>query len=182
MDAVLANMIKVGIVSSVDPNGPTVRVTYPDKDHHVSSDLQLVVSDSLNNKRYFNYDVGEQVLTLSLPNSTGATQGFVLGALYSTEDQALAGMTKDKYRMDYLDGAFWEYDRDAHQLTANIPSKVSINVGEIVSAIVGQSIIVNVPKIIVTGDVIAGGISLIHHTHGGVEPGGGSTAPPNGGG
>lgn len=28
------------------------------------------------------------------------------------------------------------------------------------------------------GDVIAEGVSLTHHTHGGVEPGGGQTAPP----
>jgi len=30
----------------------------------------------------------------------------------------------------------------------------------------------------VTGDVVAGGISLRHHTHGGVEPGGGQTGAP----
>lgn len=29
-----------------------------------------------------------------------------------------------------------------------------------------------------TGDIVAGGISLMHHTHGGVEPGGGSTGEP----
>lgn len=31
----------------------------------------------------------------------------------------------------------------------------------------------------VTGDVIASGVSLVHHTHGGVVPGGASTAEPN---
>lgn len=35
--------------------------------------------------------------------------------------------------------------------------------------------------IISEGDVIAGGVSLMHHTHSGVEPGGGSTGQPNGG-
>ncbi|MBA1443516.1 MAG: phage baseplate assembly protein [Gammaproteobacteria bacterium] len=30
----------------------------------------------------------------------------------------------------------------------------------------------------VTGDVIANGISLVNHTHGGVEPGGGNTGAP----
>lgn len=34
--------------------------------------------------------------------------------------------------------------------------------------------------ITVTGDVIASGISLVTHTHGGVVPGGGSTGEPNG--
>lgn len=33
--------------------------------------------------------------------------------------------------------------------------------------------------ITVTDDVIAGGISLVMHTHGGVDPGGSNTAPPN---
>lgn len=32
----------------------------------------------------------------------------------------------------------------------------------------------------VTGDVVASGISLVHHRHGGVIPGGGSTGEPNG--
>lgn len=31
----------------------------------------------------------------------------------------------------------------------------------------------------VTGDVIASGISLVHHTHGGVVPGGSNTGEPN---
>ncbi|MEJ1378180.1 MAG: phage baseplate assembly protein V [Candidatus Sedimenticola sp. (ex Thyasira tokunagai)] len=31
----------------------------------------------------------------------------------------------------------------------------------------------------VTGDVIASDISLVNHTHGGIEPGGGSTGTPN---
>lgn len=35
--------------------------------------------------------------------------------------------------------------------------------------------------IISEGDVIAGGVSLMHHTHSGVEPGVGSTGQPNGG-
>lgn len=35
--------------------------------------------------------------------------------------------------------------------------------------------------VIAEGDVIAGGVSLMHHTHGGVQPGGGSTGQPNGG-
>lgn len=30
-----------------------------------------------------------------------------------------------------------------------------------------------------TGDVIAQGVSLVHHTHGGVMPGGGNTGEPN---
>lgn len=35
--------------------------------------------------------------------------------------------------------------------------------------------------VIAQGDVVAGGVSLMHHTHPGVEPGGGSTGQPNGG-
>lgn len=31
----------------------------------------------------------------------------------------------------------------------------------------------------VTGDVVASGVSLVHHTHGGVTPGGGNTGEPN---
>ncbi len=31
----------------------------------------------------------------------------------------------------------------------------------------------------VTGDVVASGVSLVHHTHGGVQPGGADTEEPN---
>lgn len=42
----------------------------------------------------------------------------------------------------------------------------------------GGKMIVN-GDIEVTGDVIASGVSLVHHTHGGVLPGGASTGEPN---
>ncbi len=39
-------------------------------------------------------------------------------------------------------------------------------------------ITLDAPLVIATGDVIASGVSLVHHTHGGVTPGVGSTGPP----
>jgi hypothetical protein len=41
-----------------------------------------------------------------------------------------------------------------------------------------DQVTVNSPTAVCSGDVIASGISLVHHVHGGVEPGGGNTGQP----
>lgn len=57
----------------------------------------------------------------------------------------------------------------------NAPSNEGTNP---VFALGGGKIIVQ-GNIEVTGDVIASGVSLVHHTHGGVTPGGASTGEPD---
>ena len=54
----------------------------------------------------------------------------------------------------------------------------SADTGTPMMDLAGGKIIFN-GDIEVTGDVIASGISLVHHAHPGIEPGGGTTGEPN---
>ncbi|MCY1381814.1 hypothetical protein D9M69_697700 [compost metagenome] len=70
-----------------------------------------------------------------------------------------------------------DYDHASHRLSATLPAGGTASLiapggvqiqGDV--AITGQ--------VTVTQDVVAGGISLIHHRHPGIQPGGGQTGEP----
>jgi phage baseplate assembly protein gpV len=80
----LSNLVRVGTVSSFDPERHTARVVFADKDRLVSHVLPLIRRGTGGIKDQFPVDVGEQVLCLFLAN--GEETGFVLGTLFSRPD------------------------------------------------------------------------------------------------
>lgn len=146
MDNILKNLIRVGKVSSVDPEKATARVAF-EAQNLVSYDLRVLQLQTLQNKDYYLPDVGEHVVCIFLP--TGNAEGFVMGSFYAGEDKPPVASV-DKRVVSFSDGTVIEYDREAHVL------KINTN-GEICIEAVGN---VNVG-----GDVIADGISLKNHTH-----------------
>lgn len=158
MENVLKNLIRVGRVSAVDPASATARVVFEAQDL-VSYDLPVLQRQTLRNKDYYLPDVGEHVVCIFLP--TGNAEGFVLGAIYSDEDQPPVS-SPDKRIVQFEDGTRIEYDRSTHALTINA---------------VGPVHIVAAGNINVTGDVIADGISLKSHVHPENDYGG-PTGPP----
>lgn len=146
MDNVTKNLIRVGRVSSVDPKTATARVVF-EAQGVVSYDLPVLQRQTLRNKDYWLPDVGEHVVCIFLP--TGNAEGFILGAIYSDEDQPPVS-SQDKRVVQFEDGTRIEYDRSTRTLTINAVGPVNI-------AAAGN---VNV-----TGDVIADGISLKNHVH-----------------
>lgn len=158
MDAILKNLIRVGRVSSLGK--ATARVVFPDRQNMVSYDLQVIVRKSQNDKDYWMPDIGEQVVCLFLPS--GNAQGFILGSFYSDVDQPPVD-NPNKRHVTFADGTVIEYDRSTHTLTVNAQGPVNI---------------VAAGNVNVTGDVVADGISLKSHVHGGVDPGGGTTGQP----
>ncbi len=158
MDAVLKNLVRVGRVSSTDPEQATVRVVFADRQNLVSYDLPVIVRQSLRNKDYWMPHVGEQVVCLFLPN--GNAQGFILGSFYSTNDRPPVN-TGEKRCVQFEDGTHLEYDSSNHTLT-----------------IIAQGPIHVVGQVTVAGDVIADGISLKNHAHGGVRSGGDTSGVP----
>lgn len=158
MDAVLKNMVRVGRVSSRGTG--TVRVVFGDRQNMVSYDLSVIVQQSQDNKDWWMPDVGEQVVCLFLPN--GNAQGFVLGSFYSDVDMPPVS-DPNKRHIRFEDGTSVEYDRSTHTMTIECQGPVNITAAG---------------NVRVTGDVIADGISLKTHVHGGVEPGGGTTGQP----
>lgn len=159
----LESLIRVGRVSSINPAAATARVAYEDRSKMVSAELPVLVRGSRNNKDYWMPDPGEQVLCLFLPNGRG--QGYIVGSFYSAADSPPV-TTEQKRSMIFADGTKVEYDTLTSTLTIDARGPVNI---------------IAAGGVTVTGDVIADGISLKHHTHGGVQTGSGSSGPPKGG-
>ncbi len=117
-------------------------------------------------------EIGSQVVIVA--PSGNIDQGVILsGALYSDANPAPAD-TATVHRTIYADGAVIEYDRAAHRLTAVLPAG-----GEIDLTAPG-GVTIN-GDLVVTGDVNAGGaggVSLLHHKHDGVQSGGSLTNEP----
>lgn len=157
------SIIRVGRVSSVNPVTATARVVF-EAQGVVSYDLPVLQRQTLRNKDYYLPDVGEHVVCIFLP--TGNAEGFILGAIYSDEDQPPVS-SQDKRGVQFEDGTTVEYDRATHTLAIKAVGPVNI---------------VATGNVNVAGDVIADGISLKTHVHSGVMSGTSDTGPPKGGG
>lgn len=156
------NVIRSGQISSINAANGTARVTFADKDDLVSYDLPVLQRSTLKNKDYSMPDIGESVVCIFQPN--GVAEGFVVGAHYNEEDKPPVS-DPDVRQVTFEDGTVVSYNRSSHVLDINCGS--------------GTVNIVAGGNVNVTGDVIADGISLKEHVHGGVVPGGGSSGPPS---
>jgi len=128
----------------------------------------------------------EQVLLLS-PSGQMAN-GVVFTGLFSDAIPA-NGDRPGLHRRTYHDGAVIEYDSIAHHLRADLPeggttSLISTGGIHIVCPITQEGDYTQTGNQNVTGtvtvsvDVVAAGISLVKHVHGGVMPGSGQTGGP----
>lgn len=112
-------MIRFGNISSIDAANCRVRVQFDD-DGMVSHWLPVVVNGSRDNKYFHIFDVNEHVVCLMDEYSEN---GVVIGAIY--DSQNAAGVSKDKARIEFSDGAIVEYDRSVSSM------KVAISTTEI---------------------------------------------------
>lgn len=121
----LTRLIRIGKVSSVDCAKGTARVAFNDYDKMVSFDLPVLQTNTYRNKDYSMPDIGENVLCLFLPN--GTVEGFIIGSFYS--DAVTPPESSGNYRsVKFADGTFVRYDRDKHELTAEIgATKITAN-------------------------------------------------------
>lgn len=117
-DGTIRNLIRIGIVSSVNEINGTVRVIFDDKDDMVSSELPLL------NYEYNIPEIKEQVLCLFLPN--GLSQGFCLGGFYSLINPPPI-QSKDVYYKKFSDGTSIQYNKSTKQLTINSNNPIIIN-------------------------------------------------------
>jgi phage baseplate assembly protein V len=124
LEARVNQMVRVGVVTSVYDAAGTVRVRLPDSAGVISKPLRVLFAKTRDNKSYDMPDVGEEVLCIFLP--IGLQQGFVLGAMYSSED--LVPVTdRDKVHYKAKDGTFFEYDRENHKLTIDVQGDIEMN-------------------------------------------------------
>lgn len=176
--ALIANLIRVGEVTSVNTEALTARVRFQDRDDIESFDLHVVTYNSHKNKRYWTPDVGENVLCLFLP--TGVEAGFILGAYYPAPVNRPEN-SLDVDVMEYEDGTRIEYNRADHRLLVDLgATKIAVDRSSILLESNSSSVTIN------SGGVAVVGGSLTHngvnvgdsHAHSGIIPGPANTGGP----
>jgi phage baseplate assembly protein V len=113
----LPDLIKIGEVSSVDPEKCTARVVFDDEDSLVSYDLQILQRNTYENQDYQMVHPGEDVVCLFL--GPGQEDGFIIGSLYAGEIKPPEA-SLDRRTVVFSDDTRVCYDRHEHKLTVTI--------------------------------------------------------------
>ena len=141
---IVSRLLRVGVVSTVNPDNATVRVKIGDQSDLVTYECPVVFAKTHNDKAYWMPDPGDHVLVLSLPY--GVSQGFVLGAVYSRTDTVPVS-SRDKWRYEFKDGSVFEYDRNKNHLDINVKGTVALHADGAVTIDSGKSVAVTAPRI-----------------------------------
>lgn len=151
----LSEYIFVGLVSSVDAAHGTAVVTRPDRDGRTTAPLSVVQRGTKSTKDFWMPAIDDQVLCVLLPNTSGCgpSTGYIVGAVYSDVDTVPSGAGDSTRVLDH-----------PGDVTMRIGGKLTITAGTL--------------DIQGGGDVVASGISLVSHVHGGVKSGGSTTSGP----
>lgn len=170
----LENLIRFGTIAEVDTDEARCRV----KTGGITTAwLPWFVQRAGQDATWEAPSINEQCVVFS-PSGDPAT-GVVLFGLYS-EQFAAPDNSHARRRRKYRDGAVIDYDTDTHTLKATLPAGGKIIAtapggfdltGDV--AIKGNVAITG--KVDATADVTAGGISVMNHTHPGVQGGPSST-------
>lgn len=181
----VAEVIKYGVISSIDAEKATARVTFSDRDNVVSYDLPITFTNTGFAKMYSMPKVGQPVKCSFL--GTGMEDGFIDGSFYNSEN--VPPKTGNVHYVAFDDGALVEYDADSKIITLKsggggilLDDDVTVSKNLIVkngisSGSEGGDFTIT-GSVTATGDITASGVSLKNHKHGGVQNGGGTTSGP----
>lgn len=112
----LSEILRVGIVTTKDPQNMLCRVLFPDTptDAVTSYWMPVLVNRAQGDTYYDLPDIDSTVLCAFLPN--GPEQGFILGSFYP---KGTAPCTDENiYQHKFKDSTYIEYNRNSHKLTA----------------------------------------------------------------
>lgn len=143
LETIINQMVRQGVVTSVNEEAATVRVRMPDADDTVSKELPVLFRKTQDNKEYDLPDIGEQVVCLFLAN--GLEQGFVIGSPYSSVDKPPVS-NRDKKHYRFSDGSWLEYDRKQQKFTGEIKGDVNLVVNNDVVVDAGNDLVATVGK------------------------------------
>lgn len=119
-------IVREGIVSAVNPQAHSARVTFPDKDDVVSDWLPVLCLFGMENKSYALPDVGESVICLFASNDDLSGTGFIIGSRYDDKNTPKAN-SQDICRLDFKDGTFIQFDRAKSELRIECKGDIIIN-------------------------------------------------------
>ena len=127
LEALLNQMIRTGVVESVQEDTGKIRVRFPDTDDLVSMEIPVLFGRTADNQHYDMPDEGEQWVCLFLPN--GPEQGYALGTLYSESDPVPVRDRNTRYYR-FKDSTFESYDRENHVMTLDVKGRLDIRCDE----------------------------------------------------
>lgn len=197
----MSEMVSIGTVEEQnysDPKAPRVRVKIGNK---VTGWIPWSSGSAGGNTDWEPLDKGEQVI-MAAP-SGDLSQAVILGTIHQNSAEA-PDKDPDVTARKWKDGSRQSYNRKSHawNLTLNTAGTFVVNVGkstltirngsaslstDSITLIATQSIACTTPKmtvsgdVIVGGDVVASGVSLVNHIHTGVKMGNQVSGPPLGG-
>lgn len=153
---------RIGEVVDVDAKLHRAKVHFEDLDDLTSEWLPVIISGAVSRQDYRLPAKGDQVVCCFL--SAGTEEGFVIGAYYRESDapeesgeNIIYTRFPDGSLVKWSDGALLVIAKQGVTITGNV------HVNGTVTA---------------TGDVVASGVSLNSHVHGGVQSGGATTSGP----
>lgn len=123
----MQDLIRIGIVSAVDPSTASARVTFDDLDDGqneglLSDWLPIAQHGSTEDAGYWMPNVGAQVICVM--QSNGIEAGYVIGTIYNAVDVP-ASTGAGKWYRRFADGTVIEYD-PASGVTIDTPLAVTI--------------------------------------------------------
>lgn len=179
----IENLIRFGTITEIQMKPPRVQV----KTGALTTGwLPWIASRAGADREWNPPTVNEQIILFSPSGQLG--NGIVLTGLFSDHIPA-NGDREGLHRRTYRDGAVIEYDSITHHLNATLPNDGTTNLIStggihIIGPITHKGDYTQTGNQIVTGkvtiseDVVAAGISLVKHLHGGVMSGDGNSGTP----
>jgi phage baseplate assembly protein V len=119
----MANMLRVGTVATLDESAAKVTIAIGEI---TTKPLPWLTRRAGEDRDWWAPEPGEQVMVLSPGGDLG--QGVVLPAIYQNNYPAPANV-KHKRRVEFADGGFFEYDRQAGKMTINVVGDAQIDIG-----------------------------------------------------
>lgn len=176
---------RIGKISSFDYPKGTAKITYEDKNDSTTAFFSFLAF------QYWMPKVGDQVMVAHLSNGTCAAT--ILGPVWHDGHRPPEGF-EGLYRKEYSNDtgkAYQRYDAKAGEYSETITgtmtikptdtwklqtgaTTITVNPDGSVAISAPTGVTIDTSVVTVTGDVVAGGISLQKHTHTGVH---GETSP-----
>lgn len=113
LESTLTEIIRVGTVSSTNPQKHTARVTISDEDNLTTHELAVLCRNTFKNHDYNMPDVGDDVLCVFMPQ--GIEEGFILGSFYAG-NVVPPTSKQDERKVEFADGTTVTYNRQSHSL------------------------------------------------------------------
>lgn len=122
----LDNLVREGVVSSVNYYTCRCRVTFSDRNGLVSDELPVLTLYASKNKTYALPAVGERVVVLSVSNDYTSGGGYVIGSLYAGDNDPDVG-NENITQMSFQDGTTVTYDAAEKKITVDCEGEIAIN-------------------------------------------------------